>query len=133
MCWPRPPSSCCTRISLGLAIYLIGGIGPAFVDSVTWILVFRAILGVGIGFVAPTYNALIAENTEGRERSRMNGLVTAVNGIGGAIFLSVGGFIASYGWRSVFLCYAYAVVLLLLVIWFIPKNRTLPAPQACPS
>lgn len=111
---------------LGLVIYLIGGIGPAFMNSITWILVFRAILGLGIGFVAPTYNAVIAENTQGTERSHMNGLVTAVNGIGGAIFLSVGGFIAAYGWRSVFLCYAYALVILLMVIFLIPKNKTLP-------
>ncbi|MBB6734190.1 MFS transporter [Cohnella zeiphila] len=106
---------------VGLIGYLIGGVGPSFVNSMTWILVFRAILGLSIGLVSPTFNSLIAEHFRGEARARMNGLVTAINGIGGAVFLSIGGFIASFGWRSVFLCYLYALVLLALVVLFLPR------------
>ncbi|RED37394.1 MFS transporter [Paenibacillus sp. VMFN-D1] len=106
---------------VGLAAYVIGGIGPVFVNSIPWILVFRAILGLSIGLISPTFNALIAESFQGNERTKMNGWVTAVNGIGGAIFLSIGGFIATYGWRSVFLSYSYALLLLFLVLFFLPK------------
>lgn len=112
----------------GLVLYLIGGVGPAFLNSITGILVFRALLGLSIGLISPTFNALIAENFQGKERSRMNGLVTAVNGIGGAIFLTIGGFIAAYGWRSVFFSYSYAVLLLILVLLFIPKFPPLQRP-----
>jgi MFS family permease len=108
-------------ILTGLVLYLIGGVGPAFMNSIPTILVFRAILGLGIGLISPTFNALIAENFQGLERSRMYGWVTAINGIGGAIFLSIGGFIASYGWRSVFFSYSYAALLLILVLFFMPK------------
>ncbi|WP_310187788.1 MFS transporter [Bacillus sp. 3255] len=106
---------------VGLMLYIIGGIGPSFVNSIPLILVFRAILGLSIGLISPTFNALIAENFQGDERTKMNGWVTAINGIGGAIFLSIGGFVASFGWRSVFLSYSYAIILLILVICFIPK------------
>lgn len=106
---------------VGLIFYVLGGVGPSFVNSIPWILFFRAILGLSIGLIAPTFNALIAENFQGNERTKMNGWVTAVNGIGGAVFLSIGGFIASFGWRGVFLSYSYAILLLIMVIFFIPK------------
>jgi MFS family permease len=106
---------------IGLLLYLVGGIGPAFASSFTLILVFRAILGLSIGLISPTFNSLIAENYQGKERTQMNGFVTAINGIGGAIFLSIGGIIASYGWREVFFTYIYAVILLILVLLFLPK------------
>ncbi|WP_042160824.1 MFS transporter [Paenibacillus gorillae] len=106
---------------VGLLLYLIGGIGPAFVDSFNVMLAFRALLGLSIGLISPAFNALIAESFQGQERMRMNGFVTAINGIGGAVFLSIGGIIASYGWRNVFLTYVYAIVLLIAVLWFLPK------------
>ncbi len=93
------------------------------------ILVFRAILGLSIGLISPTFNTLIAENFQGNERSRMNGLQTSINGIGGAIFLSIGGFIASLGWRDVFLTYLYAVVLFIMVLVFLPKFPPAQANQ----
>ncbi|BFT70952.1 MFS transporter [Paenibacillus sp. P36] len=105
----------------GLLMYIIGGVGPTFMNSFEMILAFRAILGLSIGLISPTFNALIAENFQGKERSRMNGIQTSINGIGGAIFLSFGGIIASFGWRDVFLTYLYAVVLFILVIAFLPK------------
>ncbi|MFC5451252.1 MFS transporter [Paenibacillus aestuarii] len=105
----------------GLLLYIIGGTGPAFANSFTMILVFRALLGLSIGLISPTCNALISENFQGKARSQMNGLQTSVNGIGGAIFLSIGGMIASFGWRDVFLTYSYAIVLLLMVIAFLPN------------
>lgn len=104
----------------GLLMYLVGGIGPAFLDSFPVILGFRALLGLGIGLISPTFNTLIAENFQGGARTKMMGYITAVNGIGGALFLSVGGVIASFGWRAVFLTYTYAFLLLLLVALFLP-------------
>ncbi|MFH5181674.1 MFS transporter [Paenibacillus sp. TAB 01] len=104
----------------GLLLYLLGGVGPALSDSLSVIFVFRAVLGLGVGLISPTFNSLIAENFQGKERARMNGFVTAINGIGGAVFLSIGGMIAAFGWRAVFITYLYAVILLILVVLFLP-------------
>ncbi|WP_204787636.1 MFS transporter [Paenibacillus oryzisoli] len=119
-----------TILITALILYLIGGVGPAFMHSFNMILVCRAILGLSIGLISPTFNSLIAENFHGNERSRMNGLQTSINGIGGAIFLSIGGFIASLGWRDVFMTYFYAVVLLLVVVIFLPKFPPLQVSQS---
>ncbi|MBA2937148.1 MFS transporter [Paenibacillus sp. CGMCC 1.16610] len=122
-----------TILITALILYLIGGVGPAFMHSFNMILVCRAILGLSIGLISPTFNSLIAENFHGNDRSRMNGLQTSINGIGGAIFLSIGGFIASLGWRDVFMTYLYAVVLLLVVIIFLPKFPPLQVSQSTKS
>jgi MFS family permease len=113
----------------GLLLYIIGGVGPAFMNSFEMIFVCRAILGLSIGLISPTFNALIAENFQGKERSRMNGIQTSINGIGGAIFLSFGGIIASFGWRDVFLTYLYAALLFILVIAFLPKFPPIQVEQ----
>jgi MFS family permease len=117
----------------GLVLYLIGGVGPAFMHSFDLILVCRAILGLSIGLISPTFNSLIAENFQGEARSRMNGIQTSLNGIGGALFLSIGGFIATLGWRDVFMTYFYSVALLILVMAFLPKFPPLQVGQTVKS
>ncbi|UUZ83118.1 MFS transporter [Paenibacillus sp. P26] len=112
---------------VGLLLYIVGGIGPALSSSFTVILLFRAIMGISIGLISPAFNSLIAENFQGRERAKMNGYVISITGIGGAVFLPIGGNIASFGWRAVFLTYLYAVIQLILVVLFLPKFS--PAPN----
>ncbi|MBM7564874.1 MFS transporter [Paenibacillus sacheonensis] len=110
----------------GLLLYTFGGVGPAFMHSFTMILACRAILGLSIGLISPTFNTLIAESFQGEARLRMNGLQTSINGIGGAIFLCIGGIIASMGWREVFLTYFYAIGLIVLTLLFLPKFPPVP-------
>ncbi|ANE48175.1 hypothetical protein SY83_19870 [Paenibacillus swuensis] len=110
-------------ITLGLILYVIGGVGPAFMNSIAGILVMRAILGIGIGFITPLMNALVAENYKGDERSKMNGLTVGVNGLGGAFFLFIGGAITVLGWRGVFWTYSFGIVLLILVLLFVPRDK----------
>ncbi|WP_276355791.1 MFS transporter [Cohnella caldifontis] len=76
---------------VGLLLYIVGGIGPALSSSFTVILLFRAIMGISIGLISPAFNSLIAENFQGRERAKMNGYVISITGIGGAVFLPIGG------------------------------------------
>jgi len=107
----------------GLILYLIGGVGPAFMNSISGILVFRAILGLSIGLITAMLNSLIAENFYGNERTRMNGMITAISGLGGAVFLTIGGTIANLGWRGVFFTYSYVIILALLVALYIPHVK----------
>lgn len=112
-----------TLLVIGLILYVIGGVGPAFMNSIGGILVMRAVLGLGIGFITPLMNALVAEYFEGEERSKMNGLTVGVNGLGGAFFLVIGGAVTALGWRGVFWTYSFGVVLLILVLAFVPRVK----------
>ncbi|MBP3965043.1 MFS transporter [Paenibacillus lignilyticus] len=117
-------------LSIGLVLFIIGGVGPSFMHSIEAILVMRAILGLGIGFITPLMNALVAEYFEGEERSKMNGLTVGVNGIGGAFFLLIGGAITALGWRSVFWTYSFGLILLILVLLFVPRDKPKMTVQA---
>ncbi|MBO7746765.1 MFS transporter [Paenibacillus sp. MWE-103] len=92
-------------------------------NSIGGILVMRAVLGLGIGFITPLMIALVAEYFEGEERSKMNGLTVGVNGLGGAFFLVIGGVVTALGWRGVFWTYSFGVVLLILVLAFVPRVK----------
>jgi MFS family permease len=47
-------------VLVALYIYLIGGIGPAFFNAtIGQVLMFRALLGVGVGLSAPLCGAII--------------------------------------------------------------------------
>ncbi|MFD2614823.1 MFS transporter [Paenibacillus gansuensis] len=110
-------------LCLGLILYVIGGVGPAFANSIGTILILRAVLGLGIGLITPLMNALVAEHFEGEERTRMNGLTVGVNGLGGAFFLLIGGTLSSLGWRGVFWTYSFGAILLILVLSFVPHQK----------
>ncbi|MFD2613374.1 MFS transporter [Paenibacillus gansuensis] len=107
----------------GLVLYLIGGVIPAFLNDVTWILVFRAILGLGIGLIIPVQNTIVAEYFKGNDRFRFNGYISSVSGIGGAVFISLGGILATLGWRGVFFTYSYALIILILIVLYIPRSK----------
>ncbi|MCM3627070.1 MFS transporter [Paenibacillus glycanilyticus] len=113
-----------TLLVIGLLLYVIGGVGPAFMNSIGGILTLRAVLGLGIGFITPLMNAIVAEYFEGEERSKMNGLTVGVNGLGGAFFLIIGGAITALGWRGVFWTYSFGIVLLIMVLAFVPSGKS---------
>ncbi|WP_219838542.1 MFS transporter [Paenibacillus sp. R14(2021)] len=112
-----------TLLVIGLILYVIGGVGPALMNSIGGILTLRAVLGLGIGLITPLMNAIVAEYFDGEERSKMNGLTVGVNGLGGAFFLIIGGAITALGWRGVFWTYSFGIVLLILVLAFIPGGK----------
>jgi len=83
----------------GLIIYLVGGLGAAFTGTVYQLLLFRALLGIGVGLLTPLSVAVIADFFEGHERAQMVGLAPAVSCLGGVIANFAGGFLAEISWR----------------------------------
>jgi len=110
-----------TVVFLGLAMFLVGGVGAAFVNSVTAMLVFRAILGGGIGFLMPLSTSLISEFYEGDARMKMMGLMNASNAGAAVVTVLVAGFLATLSWRYAFGVYLLAIPVAILVAMFLPK------------
>lgn len=95
-----------------LALYgLAGGSGLVLSDLYA-VLAGRALLGVAVGGVFVASTALIADWFSGPDRARMLGLQAAFMGIGGAVFLTLGGFLASISPRGPFVVYVIALVVL---------------------
>lgn len=99
------------------ALYGLGGASGLFVDSLFAILVGRAVLGIAVAGIMTTSMALVGDYFTGAARHRFMGLQAAFTGYGGVVFLTVGGALASVGWRMPFLVYLIAPLLLPLLAW----------------
>ena len=121
-----------TAAILGSAIFLIGGVGPAFFDSYTITLVFRAIMGVGIGIITPLGNALILGHFDGDKQSKMLGYGTLLMNFGGLVFQTLGGQLVGMGWNFVFYGHLFGIVTLVMA-FFIKEPEFHEAPQTGPK
>ncbi|MFA6850495.1 MAG: MFS transporter, partial [Selenomonadaceae bacterium] len=125
---------------VGLIVYIIGGFGAAFTDSLVPLLVFRAVLGAGTGIILPLATGLIADFYQGSERMKMLGYSFSANNLGAVIGNLGAGMLALINWHYIFYVYLIAIFVLVFVILFIkdipilkkqlePNHRSaLPAP-----
>lgn len=119
-----------TLVLFGILCFLVGGVVPAFTASFPVILVFRAILGVGVGTVQVLSSALVAANFEGDERSKVMGQQTAAQMIGCAIMVFVSGYLALAGWNITFYVHLISIISLICVAAFLPKTKPVKAAAA---
>ncbi len=98
-----------------LVLYGIAGSSGLYLDSLISILVGRALLGVSVAGIMTVAVTLIGDYFDGQERSSFMGYQAAFMGLGGAIFISGGGFLADIDWRWPFAIYLFALLLLPLV------------------
>ncbi len=106
-----------------LVLYGIAGSSGLYLDSLLSILIGRALLGVSVAGVMTVAVTLIGDYFEGEERSSFMGYQAAFMGLGGAIFISGGGFLADIDWRWPFAIYLFALLLLPLVMKYIQEPK----------
>lgn len=112
-----------TIVLSGLVIYLIGGITPQFMPSISLILVFRLLLGVGVGLLMPLAMSLINDYYTGDERTKLMGYNSAFSNFGGIITMLLAGWLATFGWRIPFNVYFLGLIIFILVFFFLPKGE----------
>lgn len=61
---------------------VIGGLACAFAPSFTWLLVFRVLLGIGIGGDYPMSAVLMSEYANAKKRGALTSLVFGMQGLG---------------------------------------------------
>jgi MFS family permease len=105
----------------GLLIYVIAGCGGGFARSITELLVIRAILGIGVGLIMPLSTTLVGDFFQGPARSKMMGLATSLQNLGGVIFQIAAGYLAVISWRYAFGVYSLALFILLLIMFWLPE------------
>ncbi|MEM8777307.1 MAG: MFS transporter [Cyanobacteria bacterium P01_G01_bin.49] len=96
-------------------LYGIAGSSGFILNSLGTILVSRALLGLSVAGIMTAVTTLIADYYTGQKRANFMGLQAAFMGLGGVIFLSVGGYIADLSWRFPFLIYLSAWVILIAI------------------
>ncbi|MBD2445824.1 MFS transporter [Nostoc sp. FACHB-152] len=105
------------------ALYGFAGCSGFFLNSLFAILGGRAFLGLAVAGIMVSATTLIADYYVGAARATFMGLQAAFMGLGGVIFLSVGGSVAEVNWRYPFLIYLFAWVLLPLILISIYEPR----------
>jgi MFS family permease len=85
-------------------------------DSLWGIIFSRALLGLSVAGTMTGVMTLISDYYQGQKRSNFMGLQAASMGIGGVVFISIGGISADFNWRFPFLIYLFALVVLVLIV-----------------
>ncbi len=112
---------------MGLFLYIIGGCAAGFANNIYLLLVFRSILGIGVGLIMPLSTGLIAYFFDKNEQSKLMGYSSAVNNLGGIIAMALSGYLVSLNWRYSFAIYLLGLLVEIMVIRILPKaelNRT---------
>jgi len=106
----------------GMVLFLVFGVGGGFVNDFKLLLAMRVLFGVGIGIMTPLSTSLIFDFvSDVNRRNKLMGIQGSVNQLGGLVFMGLSGVLANISWRYSFLCYAFVLVSLLLVIMFMPS------------
>ena len=106
----------------GMLLFLVFGVGGGFVNNFGVLLAMRVLFGVGIGIMTPLSTSLIFDFVSDTDRrNKLMGIQGATNQLGGLIFMSLSGVLASISWRYSFLCYAFVLVTILLVTLYMPS------------
>ncbi|WP_026734278.1 MFS transporter [Fischerella sp. PCC 9605] len=106
-----------------LVLYGIAGSSGFVLSTLGLILVGRAFLGISVAGIMTTATTLIADYYSGSARAQFLGLQAGFMGLGGVLFLSLGGFLADGNWRSPFLIYVMALVLVPFTATFLPEPQ----------
>ncbi|KAJ5675689.1 hypothetical protein N7462_008586 [Penicillium macrosclerotiorum] len=112
---------------VGLAIFFIGSLAASLSQTVTQLIVFRALTGVGGGGLMTVAQMIVSDVVPLRERGKYQGILGAVVAIANGIGPVIGGALASIShdsWRWIFrLNLPLTVITTLFVLFFMPLRK----------
>ncbi len=116
---------------VGVAIFALASLSCAVAPSMSWLLLGRAVQGIGAAILLPNSLAILGDAFTSAERGRAIGIWAAMGAIAGAVGPVLGGWlIDTVGWRAIFLLNlplaAAAIALALAVV----EDGQVPADRA---
>lgn len=111
-------------ILLCLVLMTVGMLLSATADSITALVVFRVLTGLGIGGMLASINAMVAEYANDERRDFCVGLMAIGYPLGGMLGgMASAWLLAHFDWRAVFVFGGVAsAVILLAVCWRLPES-----------
>jgi DHA1 family bicyclomycin/chloramphenicol resistance-like MFS transporter len=109
----------------GIVLFAFGSIGCGLAPSISWLIFFRFVQGLGAAAVMVIPRAVIRDLHTGADATRLMSLVMLVFSVSPILAPLVGsGLIVPFGWRAVFVAVTLASVLsFLLVAFVLPETR----------
>lgn len=112
---------------VGTLIIAVTGLLPYLMQDFTWILIVRALMGVGLGLLFTLAPSLAPDYyPEGRMRSLTIGMQSAWAGSGGFVFNILSGYLVQTEARNIYLVYGMCVVFFILILILLPYQ---PIPE----
>jgi EmrB/QacA subfamily drug resistance transporter len=113
----------------GLAVVAVASALPIWFDDPQQLITLRALAGVGAALVMPSTLSLVSATFPPGQRARGVAIWSGVAACGGITGLLVSGFLLEHwSWRSIFVGFAVASVLLFVVAWTVPASRESEPP-----
>ena len=108
---------------LGTLFIAVGGVGPYFLHS-NWtiVLLLRAVLGVGVGFLGMR-NALVTNTIPPEKVTAFIGYGAVLYNIGNVLANPLVGILCEIGWEYSFLYDAIAFIPLILIVLFLKEPK----------
>jgi MFS transporter, ACDE family, multidrug resistance protein len=107
----------------GLILFGISGTAMAFATNFTWLLIFRAIQGIGFSAVIPLTIVLIGDLLDGDEEIAGQGLKVFLDRVGYMILPPLGGLLAAFAWYWPFTLYIITVPLGVMTFFWMPETK----------
>jgi len=102
---------------LAMALYVVVGVGPYFMQSLVPIAITRILVGICEGVVLTVTTALLGDYFEGSTRDRLMGMQAAVATISASLLIPLSGYLGhAIGWNGPFLIYGISL-LWLIGVW----------------
>lgn len=114
-------------LCIGITVLSAGGLIPVVLSDFTWILVCRALMGMGLGLVSPFSQSLISDNFEGKAITLLFGAQAAAISAGNMLGCYTSGYLAAVDYHAGFLCYLIGPVALAATVLCVPKRSKHPA------
>jgi MFS family permease len=108
-----------------LAVYAVSGVAGYFAPNLAVLVASRVVIGFAGGVLLTTIYAVIGEYFEGHARERLLGFMSMAASASSVAMLALGGkVVEDHGWRTPFLFYLAALLLIPLAMIGLHKGKT---------
>lgn len=111
---------------IGTSIFCLGNLAAIFATSITQLITFRIIQGIGMGAGFSVASAIIGDTFEGPVLARITTFSSMIYSLSPLLAPVLGGYLQKYfGWRSNFVFIALnSMLLIMAIIFFIYETNT---------
>ncbi|HKA33832.1 MAG TPA: MFS transporter [Candidatus Binatia bacterium] len=110
-------------LAWGLVLFGLSGAAMGFAPSFTWLLVLRAIQGIGFSAVIPLTIVLIGDLLDGDKEIGGQGLKVFLDRVGYFVLPPLGGTLAAIAWFWPFLVYLIVVPVGFAALLWMPETK----------
>ncbi|MBX9775689.1 MAG: MFS transporter [Xanthobacteraceae bacterium] len=107
----------------GLAVFGVAGAAAAFAPTYEWVLILRAIQGIGASTLLPLTIVLISDILPDDRELRGQGIKVALDRVSMIVLPLVGGALAILSWRVAFLPFLLIVALAVAAYLWMPETN----------